>query len=144
MVRVHLQGSKPASAQGVQQPSGSAKSPPAEAAGAEELHASTAGDGVTDLVSDDEAAEVAGQDAPVEAAQQASLSTLEKQAPSPEDIAMADGEPAAIQCVFCIQLAFCLCQPACHMLHWPWPELCHAQHIALCDCRRACPRLGQQ
>ena len=48
-----------------------------------------------------------GKDSAVEAAQKASLSTLEKQAPGPEDIAMADGEPAAIQCV----------QPACHILH---------------------------
>ena len=106
---IHLQGTKLASAHGVQQPSGSNKSSSAEAAGTEELHDSTAGDGVTDLVSDDEAAEVTGQDAPGEAAQQASLSTLERQAPGPEDIAMADGEPAAIQCV----------HPACRMLHWP-------------------------
>ncbi len=54
---------------------------------------------MTDLVSDDEAADVDGKDSAVEAAQQARLSTLEKQAPGPEDIAMADGEPAAIQCV---------------------------------------------
>lgn len=103
---IYLQASKPTPAQGAQQASGSAASSPGKAAGAEEPHASTAGDGVTDLVSDDEAADADGEDAaPVEAAQQPSLSTLEKQAPGPDDIAMADGEPAAIQCV----------HPACRM-----------------------------
>ena len=55
---------------------------------------------MTDLVSDDEGADLSDKDVPSEAAQQASMSTLEKQAPGPEDIAMADGEPAAIQCVY--------------------------------------------
>lgn len=55
---------------------------------------------MTDLVSDDEGADMSDKDVPSEAAQQASISTLEKQAPGPEDIAMADGEPAAIQCVY--------------------------------------------
>jgi len=55
---------------------------------------------VTDLVSDDEGADMSDKDVLSEAAQQASISTLEKQAPGPEDIAMADGEPAAIQCVY--------------------------------------------
>ena len=104
-LELHLQASRPAPASGAQQASGNAASSPGQAAGAEELHASAAGDGVTDLVSDDEAANAGGKDAaPVEAAQQSSLSTLEKQAPGPEDIAMADGEPAAIRCV----------HPACH------------------------------
>ena len=102
-----LQGSKPATAQAPLQPSGNGRASPAASAGAEELPASSAGENVTDLVSDDEAAEAAGEPAPAEAAQQASLSTLEKQAPGREDIAMADGEPAAIRCV----------SPACHMLH---------------------------
>jgi len=55
---------------------------------------------VTDLVSDDEGADTSDKDITSEAAQQASTSTLEKQAPGPEDIAVADGEPAAIQCVY--------------------------------------------
>ena len=105
-VNMCSQGSKPTSTQGAQQGSSNGTSSPAKAAGAEEVHASTAGDAVTDLVSDDEAADVDGKETAVEAAQQASLSTLEKQAPGPEDIAMADGEPAAIQCV----------HPACCML----------------------------
>lgn len=95
-----LQAQKPGPRPDTQQDPNSAEVPPAStglAQQADELHASSAGDAVTDLVSEDEDADMAAGEAAERAAQHVILSTLEKQAPGPEDIAISEGEPAAIR-----------------------------------------------
>ena len=88
-----LQAQKPTTPPDEKHESGSAKPPSTGTAHPQEDHASSAGAPVTDLVSEDEDADANA----CTAAEQASVSTLEKQAPCQQDVALTGGEPAAIQ-----------------------------------------------
>ncbi len=92
-----LQAQKPTTPKDEKHESGSAKTPSTEAAQAQDIYASSAGAPVTDLVSEDEDAGADPGAHACTAAEQASVSTLEKQAPCQQDVALTGGEPAAIQ-----------------------------------------------
>ena len=93
-----LQAQKPTPPKDEKQESGSARTPSTEAEQAQNVPASSAGAPVTDLVSEDEDAGADLGAHACTAAEQASVSTLEKQAPSQQEVALTGGEPAAIQC----------------------------------------------
>ena len=92
-----LQAQKPTPPNDEKHESGSAKAPSTGTAQAQNVHASSAGPPVTDLVSEDEDAEADVGAHACTAAEQARVSTLEKQAPCQQDVALTGGEPAAIQ-----------------------------------------------
>ena len=90
-----LQAQKPTNPKDEKHESLSAKTPSTGAAQTQDSHASSAGAPVTDLVSEDEDAGASTH--PCTAAEQASVSTLEDQAPGQQDVTLSGVEPAAIQ-----------------------------------------------